>query len=225
MRIVTTRRGTAVIVAVLVATLPSWLGAQRDSVRTPSSAAPSAPQTPRSAVARRAAQRGNARYDETFRRYSKRYFGPAFDWRWFKAQGMAESNLNPEATSFVGARGIMQLMPSTYAQIQSRRPEFGEITDPEWNIAAGISHNRYLWRLWDGRAPEADRMRFMFGSYNAGQGTIGRALDSARTVEPAQPGWVHVEAVAPRVPRWRYRETLDYVRKIDSNYARLRRQP
>lgn len=217
----TTRRGAAAIVAVMLVTVSSSLPAQQDSART----APSTPQTQRSAVARRAAQRDHARYDETFRRYSKRYFGPAFDWRWFKAQGMAESNLNPEATSFVGARGIMQLMPSTYAQIQSRRPEFGEITDPEWNIAAGISHNRYLWRLWDGRAPEEDRMRFMFGSYNAGQGTIGRALDSARTVEPAEPGWVHIEEVAPRVPRWRYRETLGYVRKIDSNYVRLRRQP
>jgi membrane-bound lytic murein transglycosylase F len=53
------------------------------------------------------------RYDDTFRKAAKRSFGPAFDWRVFKAQGMAESNLDPLARSRVGARGLMQLMPST----------------------------------------------------------------------------------------------------------------
>lgn len=43
------------------------------------------------------------RYDDTFSKYSKRYFGPAFDWRIFKAQGMAESNLDPKARSQVVA--------------------------------------------------------------------------------------------------------------------------
>src|SRR5919201_1404990 len=60
----------------------------------------------------RAAARDVARYDGVFRKYTKRYFGAGFDWRYFKAQGMAESQLNPTARSWVGARGIMQLMPS-----------------------------------------------------------------------------------------------------------------
>lgn len=168
-------------------------------------------------------QRGSSRYDEIFQRYSKRYFSAAFDWRWFKAQGMAESNLDSQATSWVGARGIMQLMPATYQQIQSKESGFGAIDDPEWNIAAGIKHNRMLWRLWEGQPTTEDRMSFMFGSYNAGQGTIGRALRSAREIAAEQPTWAHVEQVAPQVPRWRYRETLGYVRKIRTNYATLRR--
>ncbi len=64
----------------------------------------------------------------------------------------------------------MQLMPSTYADIRTKNPEIGEITDPEWNIAAGIYYNRRLWRQWAMEA--ADRQEFMFGSYNAGRGTI-----------------------------------------------------
>ena len=31
------------------------------------------------------------KYDPYFRKYSKRFFGPAIDWQWFKAQGFAES--------------------------------------------------------------------------------------------------------------------------------------
>ncbi len=61
-----------------------------------------------------AAQALTDRYDPTFRKYSKRFFGVGFDWRLFKAQGMTESNLNPAATSWVGARGVMQLMPTTF---------------------------------------------------------------------------------------------------------------
>jgi len=31
------------------------------------------------------------KFDRHFSKYSKRYFGPAFDWRFFKAQAVAES--------------------------------------------------------------------------------------------------------------------------------------
>ena len=58
----------------------------------------------------RQAKRATDRYDPIFRKYTKRYFGVGTDWRWFKAQGMAESDLTPGARSRVGARGIMQLM-------------------------------------------------------------------------------------------------------------------
>ena len=47
------------------------------------------------------------RYDDLFKKYGKRFFGPGFDWRLFKAQAMAESNLSPTARSHCGARGIM----------------------------------------------------------------------------------------------------------------------
>ena len=63
------------------------------------------------------------RYDDIFRKYSKRFFGPAFDWHYFKAQGLAESGLDPKARSPVGARGVMQLMPGTYAMIKNARSE------------------------------------------------------------------------------------------------------
>lgn len=133
------------------------------------------------------------RYDPTFRKYSKRFFGPAYDWRLFKAQGMAESDLTPTARSRVGARGIMQLMP----------------------------YDRHLWDAWKEQDTRDDRRNFMFGSYNAGRGTILRAQRTARERQLDHLSWLSVESVAGDVPRWRYRETLGYVRKIRESMARM----
>lgn len=173
------------------------------------------------ATTARAAKKLSERYDPAFRKYTKRYFGPAFDWRYFKAQGFAESGLKANATSWVGARGVMQLMPSTYQEIASHRPEFGPIDQPEWNIAAGIMHDRYLWNLWLKAVPDDERHRFMFASYNAGEGTINRAFAVARS-KGSVPAWSSIELIAPTVQRWRYLETLGYVRRIDSTYDRIR---
>ncbi len=177
----------------------------------------------RAATARNA-KKMNERYDPVFRKYTKRYFGPAFDWKYFKAQGFAESGLDSSAKSWVGARGVMQLMPSTYREIASHRPDFGTIDQPEWNIAAGIMHDRYLWTLYQKDISDDERHRFMFASYNAGEGTINRAISIARG-KGDPPVWSSVELIAPTVGRWRYTETLGYVRRIDSAYARMRTFP
>lgn len=195
------------------------------SAFTQSPATPEAPARPLSTLDRAAAER-NARHDKTrydafFKKYTKRYFGIGFDWQYFKAQGMAESELSATARSYVGARGIMQLMPSTFQEIQTKRPEFESIDDPEWNIAAGIMHDRYLWKLWEPVGPDSDRTRFMFGSYNAGEGTIARATAAAKKKQLDELRWPNIELVAPEVPRWRYRETIGYVKKIDQNYGNL----
>jgi soluble lytic murein transglycosylase-like protein len=165
------------------------------------------------------------RYDSYFKKYAKRYFGIGFDWKLFKAQGMAESGLSPTAKSWVGARGIMQLMPSTYHDISSHRPEMTSIDDPQWNIAAGIMHDRYLWTVWKDSVPDDDRWRFMFGGYNAGEGTIFRAQGVARASKLDERTWTNIETVAPTVPRWRYKETLGYVHTIEQNRKRLSPRP
>jgi membrane-bound lytic murein transglycosylase MltF len=161
------------------------------------------------------------RYDDTFRKAAKRSFGPVFDWRLFKAQGMAESNLDPGARSRVGARGLMQLMPSTYREVASENADLGMIDNPELNIEAGIAYDRRLWLRWEKDSVADDRRQFMFASYNAGRATLLAAQRHAREkrLDPRQ--WRNIEKVAASVPRWRHGETLDYVRKIDVNIARL----
>lgn len=167
------------------------------------------------------AQGATSRYDSSFRKYSKRYFGVGFDWRLFKAQGMTESNLNAGAQSWVGARGIMQLMPSTFGEIQTKNPSWTSIDDIEWNIAAGIYYDRRLWLRWRDSVDSEDHRYFMFGSYNAGRSPILRAQGIARLRSLDPRYWTSVEVVAPDVQGWRHKETLTYLRRINDNLALL----
>lgn len=159
------------------------------------------------------------RYDDTFRKYAKRFFGVGFDWRLFKAQAIVESNLNPTARSQVGARGIMQLMPATFREVRSRNPDLHTMNDIERNIAAGICHARQLWVLWSDQSDKDDRPRFMLGSYNAGRSTVLRAQQAAVERGLNQRIWPSIEIVAPTVPRWRYSETLAYVQRVLSYHV------
>ena len=154
------------------------------------------------------------KYDRFFRKYSKRYFGPNFAWHWFKAQGIAESNLKPDAESRVGARGLMQILPSTYSDIRKKNPHFRHIDEPRWNIAAAIYYDRSLYRKWLKRLPRKnERLLFTFASYNAGYGTISKAHRKASKNGESAQVWA---TVAPHSPR----ETQFYVRRIKSLMVR-----
>ena len=84
------------------------------------------------------------KYDPYFRKYSKRFFGPAIDWQWFKAQGIAESGLRENAKSWVNAKGIMQIMPKTFIELQKKNNQLKDVMTPRWNICAGIYYDSVL---------------------------------------------------------------------------------
>ncbi len=145
------------------------------------------------------------RFDDHFRKYSKRFFSVAFDWRWFKAQGITESGLRADATSWVGARGIMQIMPATFEEIAelSSLP-IRDTEDPAQNIAAGVFYDRRLYDLWSDIPDRRQRLAFAFASYNGGRSRTLRAQDRCPS-ECAQ--WPNVQAYVPE-------ETRNYVMKI-----------
>ncbi|OOZ38952.1 hypothetical protein BOW53_13580 [Solemya pervernicosa gill symbiont] len=145
----------------------------------------------------------SSEYDEYFKKYAARYFGPSFDWRWFKAQAIAESGLNYKATSSSGARGLMQLIPSTYQDIRRDQSHFGELETPVWNVAAGIFYDRQIYRKWRDR-PEQERLYLTFASYNAG---YGRVLKALKRVKGDVKGWDQIKQYLPR-------ETRAYVERI-----------
>lgn len=150
------------------------------------------------------------KYDPLFRKYTKHYFGAHFDWHWFKAQGIAESGLNPDAKSPMGARGIMQILPSTYREIKTRNPFFARIEEPRWNIAAGIFYDRQLYRKWKKKRDiqTAERLKFAFGSYNAGYGNVHKAYRRAERKHGEVKRWKFASAFVPR-------ETRLYVKRIE----------
>ncbi len=145
------------------------------------------------------------RYDPLFRKYSKRFFGPGFDWRWFKAQGIAESGLREDAESWVGAKGIMQIMPATLREIaeKSDLPVLDN-DDPGANIAAGIFYDRDLYERWHDIPMPRERLAFTFASYNGGRRRILRAQEACRADCAL---WAHVTGHAPE-------ETQGYVARI-----------
>jgi membrane-bound lytic murein transglycosylase MltF len=163
----------------------------------------------------------HGQFDDTFRKYTKRFFGPGYDWRHFKAQGLAESNLRPDARSYVGARGVMQIMPGTYSELRNKDKSLKTIEDVESNIAAGIMYDRRLWESWDSIPQDYERRRFMFASYNAGAGNIRRASRTAQAAGLDHKAWTSIVRVAPQVGRWRHRETIGYVHKIELFYTLL----
>jgi soluble lytic murein transglycosylase-like protein len=115
----------------------------------------------------------------------------------------------------------MQLMPSTYREIASENADFAMINNPELNIEAGIAYDRRLWLRWENDSVADDRRQFMFASYNAGRATLLAAQRRARERRLDPRRWRNIEKIAASVPRWRHLQTLDYVRKIDVNVARL----
>jgi membrane-bound lytic murein transglycosylase MltF len=163
------------------------------------------------------------RYDPHFQKYSKRYFGADFDWRWWKAQAIAESGLDSTARSWCGAQGLMQIMPGTWEGIA---PKLG-VTSP-WlvkdNIQAGIYYDARMWAIWKAPRPLEERIAFMLASYNAGAGNI---LKAQRLVAPsASPNlWAPVAARLHRVTGMHADETRGYVERIRMLFQVLNRHP
>lgn len=115
-------------------------------------------------------------YDEIFRLYSKRY---GLDWRLMVAQAFQESGFDPDAESWVGARGLFQVLPSTALELG-----FEDLYDPETGIHAGIKYLNLMIERLDARVPLKHRLRFALAAYNAGWGHLE---DARRLAE--EKGW------------------------------------
>jgi soluble lytic murein transglycosylase-like protein len=143
------------------------------------------------------------RYDLAFKHWGEVYF-PSWDWRWFKAQGVAESGLNQAAVGTSGELGVMQLMADTGRYLGVDR------TDWESNIRGGIEYDRQMWDRWGSAATSADRRELMFASYNAGPGNIDRASALA-----ACSIWSRIAKVLNRVTGSHAAGTVSYVAGIE----------
>lgn len=87
----------------------------------------------------------------------------SLDPRLVKSVMLVESGFNPQAVSPKGARGLMQLMPSTAV-----RHGATNVHDPAQNIAAGTKYLSHLLGLFGGNLEKS------LAAYNAGEGAVAR---------------------------------------------------
>ena len=99
-----------------------------------------------------------------------------WDWKLLAAQISKESKFNPRAKSWVGARGLMQLLPRT-----GRDYGIKNLYDPAESIRAGTKHIQWLQSIWKNEIEDEDeRKKFVLASYNVGQGHVQDAVRLAK---------------------------------------------
>ncbi len=109
-------------------------------------------------------------YDDLIKKYSKKI---GWDWRLLTAVIYHESRFNPNANSWAGAVGLMQLMPSPAKKFGCKN-----LYDPEQNISAGTKYLKYLENKFDSTTvSHEDRIKFALAAYNAG---LGHILDAQK---------------------------------------------
>ena len=119
----------------------------------------------------------------------------------------AESSFFPAATSPVGARGLMQLMPKTAAMIlHEKKIEPERLYDPELNIRLGTKYLRDMIDKYGGNQTA------VIASYNAGASNVNRWLKTYANLK----GVEFIESIP-------FAETRDYVKKVLSVAALYKR--
>ena len=111
-----------------------------------------------------------------------------------------ESAFNSNATSWVGASGLMQLMPAT-AKDEANKLKLKDfdIYSPETNIRLGVAHLSWL-------LGRLKKLPLALAAYNAGIGNVSRWLPD---------GDFDITEWIEEIP---FDETLTYVRKVMANY-------
>ena len=105
-------------------------------------------------------------YDSLISEFSKKY---QVDFALIKAIIRTESGFNPRAVSRKGAKGLMQLMPTT-----AQRMNVSNLFNPRENIEGGVRYFKYLLSLFN------DDLRLSLAAYNAGENLVSEL----RTIPP-----------------------------------------
>ena len=181
------------------------------------------PRTIRTYVKFRASRTGElSPYDTLVRQYADQF---GFDWRLVVAQMYQESRFNPDARSWAGAVGLMQVLPRTAKSIG-----FQDVRTPEDGIHAGVKYLNWVRDRFDPELPVEDRMWFTLAAYNAGHGHVRDARRLARKLGLNPNRWFgNVEKAILLLSKRKYArqarhgycrgaEPVKYVREIKQRY-------
>ncbi len=148
-------------------------------------------------------------YSEYVKQYSSEYNVPE---PIIYAVIKVESDFDPYAESVDGARGLMQMIPSTFEELTSDKYlgdnlDADELFDPEVSIKYGTYYLRYLHSYFDGNWQNA------IAAYNGGMGNVSKWL--------ADPLYSDGKGNLTDIP---FEETKNYVAKVNreiENYKEL----
>ena len=150
-------------------------------------------------------------YDTSIRKWASVYT-PEYPWYWNKAQLIAESNLDTNARSPVGAMGVGQFMPDTWTQVSRElgfKSDSSAYTAP-LNIQAHAYYMRQLRNQFKKPRPEYDKHSLALASYNAGLGNILKAQQKCGNSLLYKP----MADCLHKVTGHHHKETLGYVSRI-----------
>jgi membrane-bound lytic murein transglycosylase F len=112
-------------------------------------------------------------YDKLVKDLAKEH---SWDWRLISAIMYQESRFNPEAGSWAGAYGLMQIMPNTAEGLGIE-----DYRDPVQNIEGGILLMNWINKQLIETVPDSiQRIKFVLAAYNIG---LGHVKDAQRLAE------------------------------------------
>lgn len=111
-----------------------------------------------------------SRYDDLFKKHAPT---AGLDWSLLAAQCYQESCFDPQAHSWAGACGLMQILPTTAEHLRLPRQN---IFEPEANIAAATRYLRELQGLFADVDNPQERLMFALAAYNGGYNHVRDAM-------------------------------------------------
>ncbi len=174
-----------------------------------------------------------SKYDNLFKKYAPSI---GWDWRLMAAQAYQESKFRPNAKSWVGARGLMQIMPST---ARGYRTKVSQLNNPEVSVKVASMLLEDLDGYLRKYVPsDKERIKFVIAAYNVGIAHVYDAIALAKKYGLNPTVWDDNVAKALLMkmnPKYyndpvvkygycRATETVDYVDKITSFYEQARRE-
>lgn len=171
-------------------------------------------------------------FDNYFKQYARQC---GWDWRLIAAQAFQESGFDPNAVSWAGAMGLMQLMPAT---ARSVGVSMDAVFDPECNLRGATKLISQLNAHYSGITDNNERINFILAAYNAGPGHVDDARALAKKYGKDPNRWLgNVDTYVlnlsksefynqPEVKHGYCRgsETYNYVNKIRTRWDEYRRK-
>ena len=171
-------------------------------------------------------------YDDLFKKHA---ISCGWDWRLMAAQAYQESAFDPQAVSYMGAMGLMQLMPGTARDVDVSQ---SEVFVPENNVRGAAKLIKQLNTHYSFISNADERINFILAAYNAGAGHVDDARALAQKYGRNPNVWLgNVDAFVLKMSDSQYynqsevkygyfrgSETYDYVNSIRARWSEYKKK-